>query len=110
MVSPSPWLCCKWELQDGLPGRVVSGEGNLLLHEFSVRFGEKARWTDIRRALFKHQTIIFREAVAAAVYFIAEGASTLSEFRDFLELSYGELEDLNLQAKDQRREARCRPM
>src|ERR1700761_5685738 len=27
----------------------------------------------------------------------------LSEFRDFLELSYGELEDLNLAAKEQRR-------
>ena len=27
----------------------------------------------------------------------------LSEFRDFLELSYGELEDLNLQAKDMRK-------
>src|SRR3981189_986335 len=28
---------------------------------------------------------------------------TLSEFRDFLELPYGELEDLNLQAKEQRK-------
>ena len=26
-----------------------------------------------------------------------------SEYRDFLELSYGELEDLNLAAKDQRK-------
>jgi glutamine synthetase len=37
------------------------------------------------------------------VYPIAEGAKTLSEFRDFLELSYSELEDLNLQAKEQRK-------
>ena len=29
----------------------------------------------------------------------------MSEFRDFLELSYGELEDLNLQAKDSARSA-----
>ena len=27
----------------------------------------------------------------------------MSEFREFLELSYGELEDLNLKAKEQRK-------
>jgi glutamine synthetase len=32
-----------------------------------------------------------------------EGVLTLSEFRDFLELPYAELEDLNLMAKEQRR-------
>src|SRR3954463_7421923 len=40
---------------------------------------------------------------ASRVSHYAEGARTLSELREFLELSYSELEDLNLMAKEQRR-------
>src|SRR6476660_9144716 len=37
------------------------------------------------------------------VYLNCRRSKTLSEFRDFLELSYSELEDLNLMAKEQRK-------
>src|SRR5260370_26282235 len=71
--------------------------------EISVRFGVWSHRASVRLALVKSHKKIMPSRCGSRVFHCRRRSITLSEFRDFLELPYAELEDLNLQAKEQRK-------
>jgi glutamine synthetase len=101
MVS-SKWVIQAKERKDKKARDSIFSGLCFFVGEFSVTFGERARWK-VAGALFHYYLKISFSAAVASGVFHCRRSFILSEFRDFLELSYGELEDMNLQAKDMRK-------